>query len=117
MWTWYRCSVSLFGTGCKKYLVFVDITKCFQPGATVTSCDTPQVCVKNCPDTFYVEGSLNNKKRPICEDEIKKKIVKKFSTTEKELLAILYLGRKNTPIHRRNTIHRMNLPKIPMVTL
>ncbi|XP_074034090.1 choline transporter-like 2 isoform X2 [Leptinotarsa decemlineata] len=54
----------------KPYLLFQDITKCVRPTIPFTRCDTEQVCVKKCPDVFYVypvdHSSLNESITQFC---------------------------------------------------
>ncbi|XP_073941370.1 choline transporter-like 2 isoform X2 [Choristoneura fumiferana] len=38
----------------KKYLVFFNIAKCLSPTTAITGCNTPQVCVKECPTSTKV---------------------------------------------------------------
>ncbi|XP_075987480.1 choline transporter-like 2 isoform X4 [Anticarsia gemmatalis] len=44
-----RCGLDS-GLEDKKYLVFFNIENCLTPSTPITGCNTPQVCVKQCPD-------------------------------------------------------------------
>lgn len=37
----------------RPYLFFFDLTKCADPSVVLNGCDTPQVCVRKCPDTQW----------------------------------------------------------------
>jgi len=67
------------------FLMIFDLTECLNPGAVVTGCNSPQVCVKNCPVENFTplkeaivgkesEESIKNKLKPFCS----------FYTTEKD---------------------------------
>lgn len=38
----------------KPYLVFFDLSKCADPRVPLTGCNTPQVCVSNCPNQTFI---------------------------------------------------------------
>lgn len=38
----------------KPYLVFFDIKECASPSVLALGCNTPQVCVKKCPEKFFL---------------------------------------------------------------
>ncbi|XP_012269196.2 choline transporter-like 2 [Athalia rosae] len=48
-----KCGVDSDVAG-KPYLVFFDLTKCAALSAATNGCDTPQVCVAECPNTDFV---------------------------------------------------------------
>ncbi|XP_022906177.2 choline transporter-like 2 isoform X1 [Onthophagus taurus] len=57
----------------KPYLHFFDLTKCIDPSVPFTGCNTPQVCVKNCPKESYyhIENSnQNDKSKTVCKYDI-----------------------------------------------
>jgi len=63
----------------RKYLLFFDLTQCFNADTVVNGCPTPQVCVEKCPETKYspiAEVSKGNndevksKMKPYCKQEI-----------------------------------------------
>lgn len=62
----------------QKYLFFFDLSKCADPLVPINGCQTPQVCVKECPkETFfhenktcYSEGLANYKKKLICTRQV-----------------------------------------------
>ncbi|XP_030745823.1 CTL-like protein 2 isoform X1 [Sitophilus oryzae] len=41
----------------KPYLFFFDLTKCFDLTTAFSGCNTPQVCVKSCPDFVFIKNT------------------------------------------------------------
>lgn len=61
----------------KPYLFFFDLTKCLQP-IPFTGCNTPQVCVKQCPQTLFLLDNTNYY-RPedmICTNDVRPPMTK-----------------------------------------
>uniref|UniRef100_A0A0B7AP80 Choline transporter-like protein n=1 Tax=Arion vulgaris TaxID=1028688 RepID=A0A0B7AP80_9EUPU len=58
----------------RKYLFFFDLSVCGRmgPGVFVNGCPTPQVCVKECPNSYYVflESVASDTTKLICKDNI-----------------------------------------------
>ncbi|XP_064616892.1 choline transporter-like protein 2 [Liolophura sinensis] len=82
---------NICGTGSKKNqpnLFFFDLLKCYQsgPGVAVQGCPTPQICVRECPSSYYVyvESLIsNNKSELICKDSVD------VTTTTKDINALV----------------------------
>lgn len=59
----------------KPYLVFFDIKECASPSVLALGCNTPQVCVKKCPEKFFLfdknecnkEGFNSYRENMICK--------------------------------------------------
>lgn len=43
----------------KPYLVFFELSKCADPRVPLTGCNTPQVCVSNCPNETFIYGETH----------------------------------------------------------
>lgn len=43
----------------KKYLLFFDLTKCLDPKVPLVGCQTPQICISECPKTSFYYDERN----------------------------------------------------------
>lgn len=58
----------------KPYLVFFELSKCADPRVPLTGCNTPQVCVSNCPNETFIYGETH-KCTPATLSQIRDKLI------------------------------------------
>lgn len=97
-----------------KYLVFFDLAKCADPLVPLNGCQTPQVCVRECPSSNFVHALTTcqqnleaYKEKLICTRKVNKNSIRSCDDVEKlvntEQCAKWYL--KSEPC-KYSTLHR-----------